>query len=104
MIIRRSSFENKKSIAIVLVLLMLASILFSYYFIIENEHHDCIGESCPICLQIEEAIQFMQSIKYVPILAFIMVVQCLFIKWIPNKADQVYLKDTLISLKVELLN
>lgn len=95
---------HKKILAVLLVAFMLTGILFSYKFIIDNVHHDCTGENCPICLQIEEAVSFIQSIKYVPILSFLMAVLFLFTKREAHETKHIYVRNTLISLKVELLN
>jgi hypothetical protein len=95
---------KRKAIAIVLTVLMLIGILFSYHFIIEEAHHKCMGKQCPICAQIDDSIQFIMSIKFVPILPFIVAVLFMFAKWVAHKAKYICVNDTLISLKVELLD
>lgn len=95
---------KRKAIAIVLVVFILLGVWFSYNFIIEEAHHKCTGQNCPICLQIDEAIQFISLIKFVPILPLIMVVLCIFAKWVAYETRHICVNDTLISLKVELLD
>lgn len=101
---KKKSFYNKKVIAILLAAFMLISILFSYHFIIENAHHDCTGEKCSICLQLEEAAQFISSIKFVSILSFTMAVLCIFTKWVAHETKDICVNNTLVSLKVKLLD
>lgn len=104
MMMKKNVLPETKVMAVLLAVFMLAGILFSYYFIIENTHHDCTGEKCPICLQIEEAVQFIQTMKYVPVLSFIMAVLCVFTKWVAHETRHIFVKQTLLSLKVELLD
>ena len=39
------------------------SVFFSETTIYSNHDHDCIGEDCPICLQIETADNFLKTLK-----------------------------------------
>lgn len=96
--------KHKKTLAVLLVAFMLIGILSSHKFIIDNAHHDCTGENCPICLQIEAAVSLIRSIKYVPILSFLMAALIVFTKREDRVEKQIYARNTLISLKVELLN
>lgn len=94
---------RNRVLAILFVALLLVSILYSYEYIIEHARHECLGEECLICIQVEEAIQFITNLKYVPILSFIMAVFCVS-KCFYRMAKKLFvLKQTLISLKVELV-
>jgi hypothetical protein len=44
------------------VFFFLAS-LFSENFIINHAAHECCGEGCPVCMQIQEAGNFLRSLK-----------------------------------------
>lgn len=95
--------EKKSIVAILLVVSIFLGIFFAYSFIIENAHHDCNGEDCPICLEIKQAIQFISNVKFVPILSYIMTVLSVFtlIGVFMEKSNCKI--NTLITLKVELL-
>lgn len=93
-----------KLIAIVALISFIAGMLFSYDYIIENAHHHCSGEDCPICMEIEAAVQLVSSIRFIPILSFVMAVLCVFTRVIASVENHIGVKQTLITLKVELLN
>ncbi len=96
--------NRKKTTAIFLAVLMLFGIFLSYFFIIENAHHKCSGEGCSICFQVEDAIHFISAIKVVPMLSLLMAVLFVLTKWVAVESDYSCVKNTLITLKVELLN
>lgn len=96
--------KKNKLKAIVLVAFMLIGILFSYYLMMEESHHDCVGENCPICKEIEQAIQFITHIEHLPSLLGVIVVPCLFLLLRRTVKKQKGKIQTLITLKVELLN
>ncbi len=93
-----------KVIAIVLIAFLSAGILFSSGYIIENAHHDCSGADCSVCTQLREAVQFISSIRFIPVRSFIMAVLCAFALGIASVKNHIGVKNTLITLKVELLN
>jgi hypothetical protein len=43
-----------------------AAVLWSETFIVTHEHHDCYGEGCPVCLQIQGARNFSRLLKAAP--------------------------------------
>lgn len=104
MVTEKESANNRKIIAVLLAGFLLTGLLFSCCFLIENMNHDCMGENCPICLQMEEAVHFIQSMKCISVLSFFMVVLFLFTKWAAHEIKQICVSHTLISLKVEFLN
>ncbi|MSS62626.1 hypothetical protein [Velocimicrobium porci] len=97
----------KKSYRI-LVFLMITflffEITFSYLYIAENLYHDCSGENCPICMHIDEASQFISSIKLIPILSLFLAMLCVFTLIYTIYNNEFCVKHTLITLKVELLD
>lgn len=90
--------------AIFAAVILLCTILFSYTFLIENVHHDCTGdENCPICMELQMAMQTISNLKILPILPVILAVLCVFTQIDTSKKFSNCIKNTLISLKVELL-
>lgn len=93
-----------KLIAVAVLIFLVAGLLFSYDYIIENAHHDCSREDCPICMEIEAAVQFVSSIRFIPVLSLVMAVLCVFTQVVASVVNHIGVKQTLITLKVELLN
>lgn len=97
---------NKKSkiAALLFIVILLFSILFSYEYISANSHHKCVGEDCPVCIQIDESVNLISTIKFIPILNFVLIVMCVFAGLCTEVVREALIKYSLISLKVELLN
>lgn len=96
--------KKNKVIAVLLSLLLAAAILLSYDYIIEETHHDCSGRECPICMQLEEAVQFLSTIKFVPVVPYIVAAFLVCMKKDRVQKENENRNNTLITLKVELLN
>ncbi|MCR4955829.1 MAG: hypothetical protein K6A30_04005 [Lachnospiraceae bacterium] len=96
--------KKSKWLAILVAIIMLAGIIGSLCFIIEYAHHDCCGEDCAICMEIEQAAQLISSLKIIPVLMVLPVILCA-IAQIKKSVEECFISyDTLISLKVELLD
>lgn len=96
--------KKRRMTAILLVVLLFVTILFSYTYMIENAHHDCSGDECPICMEMEAAMQTISSLRAVPIVPVIVAILCVFTHICTVIYYSGCMKDTLISLKVELRN
>ena len=96
--------KSNKVIAIIITIYLFTTLLFSYLFIVENAHHVCTGEDCPICMEIEAAIHTIYSFKASPILPLILAVLCVFTHICMVIIECDCTKYTLITLKVELLD
>ncbi|MFV0465384.1 MAG: hypothetical protein ACK5ML_04855 [Lachnospiraceae bacterium] len=96
--------KDNRILTIVLAAVLVVTIIFSYMFVIENARHDCSGEDCPICTEIESAIQTISSIKMLSVLPLVAAVICVFTQLCTISRFFFGTEDTLISLKVELLN
>ncbi len=93
-----------KVIAIMLVVFLLAGILFSYNYIVEHAHHHCSGTDCSVCIQIKEAVQFISGIRFVAVQTLMAAVFCLVILRTASAKNHIDIKNTLVTLKVEMLN
>lgn len=98
------SKSRSRVVAVVFVIFFVASILFSVNFSIENAHHKCTGDNCPICLEIAQAIQFVSNIKILPTMAIVLGIVGVVYFAIEQLVAQIDRTKTLITLKVELLN
>lgn len=95
---------GNRFISMILLIALLVCLFFSYQYMIKNAKHDCSGEDCPICMQLEAAIQFVSSIKILPVLSFILAVLCVFTQLYTIHDKSFCVRKTLVSLKVELLD
>ena len=43
--------KNKRMLAVLLAVTLVAVMLLSTAFLVEEAHHDCVGDGCQICLQ-----------------------------------------------------
>lgn len=100
----KSPNRRMNILVMALAVLLLFVTFASYQIIVEKAHHECTGENCSICIQLEEAVSYLKSIKYVPILSFLAAILCIVTKWVLHKVQDVCVSRTLISLKVEMLN
>ena len=96
--------EKNKMIAWLILIMISMSLLLSCNFMIKNAHHKCLRENCPICIQLDKAMQMISNFGYTPIILFEIGI---IYRWIKRdfKLELLFKKKkTLISLKVELLN
>ena len=105
---RKSMRKTDEKVKIILAWVALVAtlfvVLFSSAYIATHMHHDCIGESCPICHML---LQCAQNIKtagsaIASDVAFIVVFFCYFKIKIDKKTFS-YIKS-LVSLKVRMDN
>lgn len=102
---RRPAMEKRKRVfAGILAVIFICTLLFSFGFLSNNMHHDCTGEHCEICLEIEMAEQLISGIKTLFTLSFEMAVLCVFAHIFTKTKEEICVKNTLVSLKVELLD
>lgn len=95
--------KNEKKIYIILLCIGIILIqTLSFYFIAHEINHNCTGEECPICEQIEEALQLLENSNCTNIIANACSV--LFFCLVVNKVivELVRISNTLVKLKVKL--
>jgi len=63
--------QKKKILLLVPAVCMGFSIFYSEMLISSCHDHDCIGEGCPVCLQIETADNFLNTMKLAGIFFFL---------------------------------
>lgn len=94
----------KKSLALAAAVMLIITVLFSYSFLIQNVHHDCMGEECSVCIELAVVAQTLSSLRAIPVLSFSVAVLCVSTLYLAVIQEQGCVKDTLITLKVELLD
>lgn len=95
----------KRVLVFVLCLALLCIPLFSSLYIIGHINHECTGEDCPVCTQIEVSIHNINNSKTLYIAALFVLIVFVTTTLICPVWDVIFHSSmTLISLKVELLN
>jgi hypothetical protein len=92
--------KKKEMLILVLAVCIGFSAFFSETTICSDHDHDCIGEGCPICLQIETANNFLNTLKLASIYFFL--AACfVFLTYTSKKSIGFYIYFlSLIGLKV----
>ena len=93
-----------KYFSIIIAVIVLINMLYSVFFISQNTHHDCSGETCPICEQLltaENSIQRLAAAIVYIVAAFFM---CVLAQKCMDIPKYIIAYNSPISLKVKMLN
>ena len=94
--------KKREKTAIVLSVMVLFVVLFSAFYITANLHHDCCGEGCPVCEEIEWCMQTFRELSS----GVLFVVAFFAIGLFLIRSNIIYSickkEDTLISQKVRM--
>ncbi len=94
--------KNKNLIAGVICAAFVFIFLFSVIFIAVEGDHDCTGEDCPICMEIQACIQTLQTLG-TALSSFILLATVIYISVIRTaNSYQRSALHTLVTLKVKL--
>lgn len=86
------------------MMVLFMTVILSCGYMLRHAHHNCTGEQCPICIQIEHAMQVLFNLKIMPDVTIYLITLCILMKFYVTIKEARYIKHTLISLKVELLD
>lgn len=96
--------KKKRIIIIILTVLFALSVIFTFSFICANADHDCVGEDCPVCAEIQSCEDFLKTVAATASVAVAAIVVCKEgIVALPFFYDRAY-NTSLITLKVKLSN
>ena len=102
-----SRMERKKRnriAALLLAVTILVIMLYSAFFVAAEADHDCVGEGCPICYQVDACQNTLKSLSLAVCATAVAVAftytLCRCISLCTDYAQ----RDTLVSLKVKLSN
>lgn len=96
--------SKKRIMSWILIVFFVSGVLFSYGYIARNVEHDCTGQECPICMHLQQAAQFLSNIKTMSTTPVFLAFLSVFTLGVVLVYTHEYCTDTLISLKVKLLN
>lgn len=94
--------RKKHVIAIVIAIVFVTVIIFSSAYIVAEADHNCSGEHCPICYQIEICQNTIKALTLYLIVTAISVAIAYFTKWSEVIKNYKYSPTTLIKQKVKL--
>ncbi len=96
---------SKKFLSILVAIAFLCAVMFSAIYISDNMHHHCTGqEDCPICMEIRIAEAFLATIKYAPVIIAVLFCIRLVAETFTGATHQADIQETLVTLKVLLLD
>lgn len=94
--------KHNRIIALLIAIVLCLAMAFSVAFIVLESDHDCIGEHCEICLEIEACVNLLRGIGFA-VLTFLIAVALGHISYkTPKPSEVVRWLDTLVALKVKL--
>ena len=96
--------NERRVVAVLLAVVLSFTMLFSAYYILKEQHHQCHGAECPICRNIERCEQFLNQISTGLIHLAISVIAVMIVAVIATKTDENISHPTLVSFKVRLDN
>lgn len=96
--------KTTKVMTLMMLVMFFFSMLYSVFFLVNNAHHDCTGENCPICeqLQIAENIVNKLSTAIVSIAAAIFL--CVSAQTCSSSYHYIIVEDSPVRLKVKMLH
>jgi hypothetical protein len=95
----RAPQKKRAPLILLTAIILCGAVIFSGYFIISEIDHDCCGEDCPVCLQIEIAHRALEAfVRACP--AFLLAVVIVQVTTRPHSS--IFFPATLITLKIKL--
>lgn len=96
--------KNNRFLPGMLAVMIGCFILLSYSFMAENTHHECSGEQCSVCSILRISEQTVVRALPAAIASVLVPILRAFTQYCTKNSEAFCAKNTLIALKVELLN
>jgi len=93
-------YPKWKIMFLILAACIAVSVVFTEPLIAAGHDHDCMGEDCPICLQIEAAECFLKTLKLAEISLFLTACSLLFVQFHKKYACLIFCFLSPVTLKV----
>lgn len=93
-----------KVTAVIMIAILFCSMLYSIFFITNNTHHDCTGESCPICEQLQIAGSIVNKVSTAITTIVAAIFLCVSTQICGNMYQRSIVENSPIRLKVKMLN
>jgi hypothetical protein len=94
---------SKKRLALIVLAACVAlAAVFSEAFVFSHIDHDCIGEDCPVCLQIETALNLLEGLGLLSAITLFCVLK-LYSRFVIKKINSICIAlMTPVTLKIKL--
>ena len=96
--------NKKRAIVIFMAVTVVFVMFFSSFFVAKNTKHNCVGEHCSICLQIENCKTALRELTFDFLTVCIEISAAILILFTAFISYKIYIHITLVSLKVKLSN
>lgn len=96
--------KTKRMLALLMAVAILAVMLSSALFLAEEAHHDCIGDGCQICFQMNVCRGILKSLSLALHIAAAVLVAAYILCGDSKSREEFASQITLITLKVKLSN
>jgi len=60
---KQMNIKKKSAFSVAICILYLFVIFASLFYIVEEVNHDCTGEDCPVCTNIQQAEQIIRNLS-----------------------------------------
>ena len=95
---------KKKIAAAIMCCMMVLSIFLASFYIVSKAHHECTGQDCPICHEIQLCNQFLNTVGGAAIIAVVVLFTVHELLIVLTSFSHLCQNSTLVSLKVKLSN
>ncbi len=99
--------RGTRIVNLIIIIFVVLSYFFSIAYKYHNEHHNCTGEDCPICLVLDSCEKTIEEFKFIPggLEKAILVIAVFVFAIIVYKVVKLLVKqDTLVSNHIKMLN
>lgn len=96
--------NTKRMFSLFAALILVVSMFLSVLFIASNIHHDCTGDNCPICEQMQVAGNVLTKLSFAIVTIMIALALCFFTQESMAELSKVITYFTPVKLKVKMLN
>ena len=93
---------KKRFAAVIMCIMLVLSIFTASFYIVSRAHHECTGQDCPICHEIQLCVQFLNTVGGAVILSAVVLFTVHEILIVLMSFVHVCQNNTLVSLKVKL--
>jgi len=96
---------NSRLIALFILIVIVTAFSMATYYIVDYTDHDCTGDGCPICMQLNECNQILRVIKHLSLNESTLLLLLLILFFICSNNNYLHVSQyTLVRLKVRLNN
>lgn len=96
--------KRRRLLAVAMTVLLVLTVVSFFPIVTKNAHHDCTGEHCPICMEMQAIARTVSELKQLPVFFAVVLVLFVFLQILGQRSSLCCRRDTLITWKVELLN